>query len=704
MMTPSWTEKRRLEALWRGPHKSAKEAAEFVRSEFCDFVKKKFWIVLPYAAVQHMKRLRLSPLGAVPQRDRRPRLIVDLSFYGVNQETLPIAPSEAMQFGRALQRILQRILMADPRFGPLYLAKVDIADGFYRIALAPRDTLQLAVLLPQMIGEEPMVAIPLVLPMGWINSPPYFSAVTETAADVMNRRLHLAAQEQPHRLETLAIHPSSPTQLQPPAIAPHVATEPPVTAIHPPRYHRPIRYADIYVDDFMGLVQGDEVERLNAMRTILHVLDDVLRPLEPTDDPHRQEPASVKKLKKGDANWSTSKVILGWLINTVDKTIQLPPHRQERLKEILATIGRTQKRTTAKVWHRLLGELRSMSIGVPGAKGLFSTLQTAFATADNPLSHDGNRRLKLSPHIHAFLEDFRTLAEELQTRPTRIAELIPRTPTAIGSTDAAGKGFGGAAFISTTDGVQPVVWRAPVPKSIQRKLVSFTNPKGTVTNSDLELAASVLHHDVLVEVADLREHTVHTFHDNTPTKYWQRKGSATTLGPAASLLRIQSFHQRYYRYVPFHDFLAGLLNRMADEASRLFNLSDEELLSHFNSTYPQTKSWQLLRPRPKWLSVVTSALAKKPSDVASFKELRSVLMPTGNFGSSSAMSSTSTPFYSTTIPFHSFKSLPSATVLDPATPPVNPSDLARLRTPYARWARRWPAWGPRTSVKIRQAR
>jgi hypothetical protein len=28
------------------------------------------------------------PLGCVPQRDRRPRLIVDLSFYGVNADTV----------------------------------------------------------------------------------------------------------------------------------------------------------------------------------------------------------------------------------------------------------------------------------------------------------------------------------------------------------------------------------------------------------------------------------------------------------------------------------------------------------------------------------------------------------------------------------------------------------------------------------------
>ncbi|CAJ1940912.1 unnamed protein product [Cylindrotheca closterium] len=83
--------------------------------------------------VRHLQNLRLSPLGVVPQRDRRPRLIVDLSFFGINQESVPIAPSDSMQFGRALHRILQRILQANPLHGPVYISKIDIADGFYRI-------------------------------------------------------------------------------------------------------------------------------------------------------------------------------------------------------------------------------------------------------------------------------------------------------------------------------------------------------------------------------------------------------------------------------------------------------------------------------------------------------------------------------------------------------------------------------------------
>jgi hypothetical protein len=92
---------------------------------------------------------------------------------------------------------------------------------------------------------------------------------------------------------------------------------------------------DVYVDDFIGMVQGGSAHRRHVKRTLLHALDTVFRKLEPGDDPHRQEPASLKKMRKGDATWATRKAILGWTIDTIAKTIELPPHRIQRLFELL---------------------------------------------------------------------------------------------------------------------------------------------------------------------------------------------------------------------------------------------------------------------------------------------------------------------------------------------------------------------------------
>ena len=122
----------------------------------------------------------------VPQRDCRPRLIVDYNFLDVNAETILLAPAEAMQFGRALQRVLKRIVEADRRFGPNYLSKIDIADGFYRVWLRVADIPKLDIVLPTTQNQPPLIAFPLALPMGWVELPPYFTVLTETACDIAN--------------------------------------------------------------------------------------------------------------------------------------------------------------------------------------------------------------------------------------------------------------------------------------------------------------------------------------------------------------------------------------------------------------------------------------------------------------------------------------------------------------------------------------
>jgi hypothetical protein len=83
---------------------------------------------------------------------------------------------------------------------------------------------------------------------------------------------------------------------------------------------------DVYVNDFIGMVQLNHRHLLHVKRVLIHALDHVFRKLDKEDWPHRQEPASVKKMKKGDTTWATRKVILGWTIGTLAMTVELPPH------------------------------------------------------------------------------------------------------------------------------------------------------------------------------------------------------------------------------------------------------------------------------------------------------------------------------------------------------------------------------------------
>ena len=79
--------------------------------------------MVPYSEAHTWPHLRISPLGVIPQRDRRPRLIVNYSFSNLNKDAIPLAPRKAMQFGRALQRVLITIVRTNPRYSPVHMAK-----------------------------------------------------------------------------------------------------------------------------------------------------------------------------------------------------------------------------------------------------------------------------------------------------------------------------------------------------------------------------------------------------------------------------------------------------------------------------------------------------------------------------------------------------------------------------------------------------
>ena len=117
-------------------------------------------------------------------------------------------------------------------------------------------------------------------------------------------------------------------------------------------------------------------------------------------------------------------------------------------------------------------------------------------------------------------------------------------------------------------GVHPIVWRMAFPKEIVESLVSWTNPQGTVNNSELELAGGVVHSDCVAQCFDVKERTILARTDNTAGLWWQRKGSATCTSAPAHLLRLQAMHQRFHRYVPRVDFVSGVNNLISDRPSR----------------------------------------------------------------------------------------------------------------------------------------
>ena len=126
-------------------------------------------------------------------------------------------------------------------------------------------------------------------------------------------------------------------------------------------------------------------------RHISRTIDEIFRPNDKYDIT-REEPISLKKLRKGDATWSTKKVILGWAIDTAKQVLTLPEDRKASLLALLDTVPPSASRCSRRCWHKLLGTLRSTVPAIAGAAGMFSRLQHALKKANG-------QRINLTPPV-----------------------------------------------------------------------------------------------------------------------------------------------------------------------------------------------------------------------------------------------------------------------------------------------------------------
>ena len=163
---------------------------------------------------------------------------------------MPLAALDAMQFGHALDRILREIILADPSLGPVQLLKLDLSDALYQVNLNVADIPKLGVVFPTKRGDPQLVAFPLVLPMGWKNSPPVFSTATETIADLANQRIRSGSTPLPHALDDMAEAAKAECPLggaRPPARGAHLPSPPRGPSL--PSASAPASYVDVFVDD-----------------------------------------------------------------------------------------------------------------------------------------------------------------------------------------------------------------------------------------------------------------------------------------------------------------------------------------------------------------------------------------------------------------------------------------------------------------------
>jgi hypothetical protein len=162
----------------------------------------------------------------------------------------------------------------------------------------------------------------------------------------------------------------------------------------------------------------------------------------------------------------------------------------------------------------------------------------------------------------------------------------------------------------------PILWHYQIPTEVSHRLVSSSNPTVSLTNLDLEHLALVCHPDILAAEHDIREQTICLLSSNTAAVSREHRGSTSTNSPSAYLCRLAALHQCENCYRLTSAYLPGVLNVMADNASRRWDLNDSQLLAYFNSTYPQKVLWQLYTFRPAVISSAMQALSMQHSDPA----------------------------------------------------------------------------------------
>ena len=632
-----WTKSVMWEAVERGPHKSslspeaiahfAEESAEKVRVGQAKLVR---WDDIKD---NPPPQLKVSPIAAIPHKSKAFRSILDLSFRlrlrsggilaSVNDSTVKLAPQGALdQLGHALSRIIHAFAEAEED-DKIFMAKWDIKDGFWRMDCAEGEEYNFAYVLPQEDGKPVTLVMPTSLQMGWVESPPYFCTATETARDI-------AATYCDTPVGSLPSH----------KFVKHVRGDAAFAALPASAgTNSTCRYClEVYVDDFMSIVIPTSRDHLDHVATaVMTGIHDVF----PANINDGDDPISEKKLLKGEGQYSLRKTLLGFDFDGNHKTLWLEEEKRAKLLTILHQWLRATSREHGipfNEFESVVAKLRHAFTALPGGRGLLSPC---------------NRVLKLRPPVVYFhrneplrsaIANCRTLLRESTTRPTRCRELVAGWPDYVGVVDASSHGVGGIIIGELSD-CPPTVFRLQWPPDVTANVISDSNPQGTLTNSDLELAGLVILWLMMEHVCGpLVEKKVAIFSDNSPTVSWVQRMACRSSLVAEQLIRVLALRFNIHKVCPITTLhIAGDQNAMTDIPSRSFGSepkwhfhTDRDLLTFFNKIFPlpQQNLWTVCQPTSAIAMRVISVLRMTPFTLDDWRRLPAVGKSIGPIGNS----------------------------------------------------------------------
>ena len=615
----AWSREHIIQALKRGPHKSAKEPipAKVLREETMEKVKEGYAKIVRWKDIMHNtpKNLKISPVAMIPHKSRLFRAILDISFQlkvngkklpSVNIATVIRAPQKAMaQLGSVLKRIIYQMGTNFNPDKPFMYSKVDIKDGFWRLMVNAANAWHFCYVLPPLKGkvkiEDIEIVVPNALQMGWCESPPLFCTATETARDVVQT---LASSH-----NNLPLHPLESYLL--PSNYPLERAED----------NNSITLMEVYVDDFIGMTNNPTKPNLEQWsRAMLHGIHSIFPP--PSVTQHTGgDPVSLKKLMKEEGRWETEKEILGWMFNGTNYTLYLPEQKISKIKSIIKTTCK-KKVVTLNDFQKLAGKLVHASMGIPKGAALLSPIYKALQRTVEFVT--------ITDKIRQCLVDWRFILQLIHSRPTSVLELTPQLPWFIGYSDACNTGVGGVWTDGARGLLNPIVWRLQWPEDITNSIVSDQNPDGSITINDLELAGVLLAWLVLEVISPLhlKFAPIGIRCDNASTVAWASKLNCTSSLIAGHLLKALATRLHVHQAAPLLTVgIPGIENTMADVASRSFidttyTKSNKSFLQTFSDQFPlKTTCWKEFHICQRVYSRVISCLRGEPLTMASWLKI-----------------------------------------------------------------------------------
>jgi hypothetical protein len=299
--------------------------------------------------------LKISRLAVVPQRNRRGRLILNLSAAvelperkpgnrhkgkriqpSVNETTQPAADQEALK--RLGTAILDALLLQfeSPCQWEVLWSKIDLSDGFWRMIIEAGQEPNFVYEMPAHPEREgKWFVVPSSLQMGWTNSPAYFCATTEATQQIILRLMALLAhngtlEEHPHEEHCTTVGQGH-----------HWAPQPEWLIL-----------LRVFVDDFIMAIAGppdrrsQKTEVLWLARATLHGIHSIFPPPHVSNHVGRRDSISVKKLLAGDGQFRREKLILGFAFyggTGSDRTVGLSMEKATSyLDDLQAALERPQ--------------------------------------------------------------------------------------------------------------------------------------------------------------------------------------------------------------------------------------------------------------------------------------------------------------------------------------------------------------------------